>query len=191
MKHFRQHPDWQFIDKNITRLPDPRVSVAILTNWSPADNDHRQTHGVEPDNYNFAVYDDKPHDLKFIQNSVFYSSQHPSLSGWFSLYVIEERLQAILFNREMLKIQPRAVWRYSRAKPIRPVKTLLPKEREEKIRTQGLTIEERLWQTGYYANLQHKYFDGDEKFIKVVGEPRGFVLDHQPEVDDYTDYCDN
>jgi len=191
MKHFRQHPAWQFIDKTIDRLPDPRVSVAILTGWSPIDTNHRQTHGVEPDNYNFAVYDDKPHDLKFIENSVFYSSQHPSLSGWFSLYVIEEKLQAILFNREMLKIQPKAVWRYQYAKPVRPVKTLLPRESSAKIRNPSLTVEERLWQTGYYANLQHKYFDGDEKFIKVVGLPRGFVLNYQPEVDDYTDYCDN
>ena len=191
MKHFKHHPAWQFIDSTVNRLPDPRVSIAVLSAWTPLKTDNRQNNGVEPDNYNFAVYDLKPHDLKFIENSVFYKSNHQGLTGWFSLYIAEEKSQATLFNQAMIKLQPKAVWRYSRARPIRPVKTLLPKERDQKIRTQGLTIEERLWQTGYYANLQHKYFDGDEKFIKVVGEPRGLVLNHQPEVDDYSDYCDN
>ena len=191
MKHFKHHPAWQFIDSTVNRLPDPRVSIAVLSAWTPLKTDNRQNNGVEPDNYNFAVYDDKPHDLKFIENSVFYKSNHQGLTGWFSLYVAEERSQATLFNQAMIKLQPKAVWRYSRAKPIRPVKTILPRERDQRIRTPGLTAEERLWQQGYFTNLQHKYFDGDEKFIKVVGEPRGFVLDLQPEVDDHSDYCDN
>jgi hypothetical protein len=191
MKHFKHHPAWQFIDSTVNRLPDPRVSIAVLSAWTPLKTDNRQNNGVEPDNYNFAVYDDKPHDLKFIENSVFYKSNHQGLTGWFSLYIAEERSQATLFNQAIIKLQPRAVWRYSRAKPIRPVKTILPKERDQRIRTAGLTAEERLWQQGYFTNLQHKYFDGDEKFIRVVGEPRGLVLDLQPEVDDQTDYCDN
>jgi hypothetical protein len=190
MKHFKQHPDWQFIDTTINRLPDPRVSIAVLSAWTPLKTDNRQSVGVEPDNYNFAVFDSQAHDLKFIENSVFYKSHHQGISGWFSLYVAEERLQATLFNREMLKIQPQAVWRYSRAKPIRPIKPLLQKDANG-ANKHNMTAEERLWQQGYYTNLQHKYFDGDEKFIKVVGKPRGLVLDHQPEVDDQTDYCDN
>jgi len=189
MKHFKHHPSWQFIDSSIDRLPDPRVSIAVLSGWAPLKSDSRQSTGVEPDNFNFAVFDQHPHDLKFIENSVFYKSQHSIIPGWFSLYVAEEKSQVVLFNREMLKIQPRAVWRYSRAKPVRPIIPLLQREKTCNNK-HYITVEERLWQQGYYTNLQHKYFDGDEKFIRVVGKPRGFVLDLQPEVED-TDYCDN
>lgn len=121
MKHFKHHPNWQFIDSSIDRLPDPRVSIAVLLGWAPLKTDSRQSVGVEPDNYNFAVFDDKPHDLKFIQNSAFYKSQHKDIQGWFSVYVIEASSQASEFNQAVLKLQPQAVWRYSRAKPIRPI----------------------------------------------------------------------
>jgi hypothetical protein len=182
MKHFKHHPDWQFIDNSINRLPDPRVSIAVVSGWIPLKSDNRQSTGVEPDNFNFAVFDDKPHDLKFIQHSAFYRNQHHGVSGWFSVYVAEERLQSVLFNREMLKIQPQAVWRYKKAKPVRPYIPLLQKEVHGPNK-HVMTADERLWQQGYYTNFQHKYFDGDERFLKVVGKPRGFVLDYQPEVD--------
>jgi hypothetical protein len=39
---------------------------------------------------------------------------------------------------------------------------------------------------GYYEKLKNKYFD-DEKFLKVVGTPRGSVLSYQPEVDNEFD----
>ena len=190
MKHFKHHPSWQFIDSSIDRLPDPRVSIAVLSGWAPLKSDNRQSMGVEPDNFNFAVFDLKPLDLKFIENSVFYKSNHPGLTGWFSLYVVEEKSQVTLFNREMLKLQPWAVWRYSRAKPVRPIIPLLQREKTCNNK-HYITVEERLWQQGYYTNLQHKYFDGDEKFIKVVGKPRGFVLEVQPEDELHSDYCDN
>lgn len=186
MRHFKHHPSWQFIDNSINRLPDPRLSLAVLTAWTPVKSHNRQRLGVEPDNYNFAVFDKEPHDLKFIENSAFYLSQTSGVSGWFSVYVAEKRLQSVLFNREILKIQPQAVWRYGRAQPIRPVTPLLQMEKTGN-NTCSMTPEERLWQTGYYENLQRKYFDGDERFIKVIGKPRGFVLNYQPEVDDSGD----
>jgi len=187
MKHFRQHPAWQFIDPDLDRLPDPRVSLGLFLAWIPSKNDHRQTNGIEPDNYNFCIFDHKPHDLKFIENSVFYRSEHKEIPGWFSLYMINELACLSQFNLELLNIQPRAVWRYQNAHPVRPLKTLLPKQGNPKIRNPSLTVEERLWQQGYYEKLQSKYFDGDEKIINVIGEPRGFVLEVQPEVEFQTD----
>jgi len=101
--------------------------------------------------------------------------------GWFSLYVAEERLQSILFNREILKIQPQAVWRYPRAKPIRPKRTQLQRERFHVKKEAGyLTTEERLYQQGYYEKFRTKYFD-DEALFKVVGMPRGIVQNPEPE----------
>ena len=101
------------------------------------------------------------------------------------MYVAEERLQTILFNREIIKIQPQAFWKYPKAKLIREKKPLLVRENSYSNRV-NLTTEERLYQMGYYEKLKNKYFD-DEKLLKVVGEPRGFVLDYQPEVDDQDD----
>jgi hypothetical protein len=90
-----------------------------------------------------------------------------------------------LFNREILKIQPQAVWRYDRAKLIRSKRTELQREKfHPKSKVGFLTTEERLYQQGYYEKLKNKYFD-DERFLKVVGQPRGLVLNPEPEVLDY------
>jgi len=108
--------------------------------------------------------------------------------GWISLYVAEERLQTILFNREIIRLQPQAFWKYPKAKLIRKKKTIFDRENSYSNRS-NLTTEERLYQMGYFEKLKNKYFD-DERFLKVVGEPRGFVQDYQPEVGDQCDEFD-
>lgn len=182
---------WQYIGKDCGLLPDPRISVVRHMGWQLPVNISLYS-GAEPDNYNFAVFDHRPHDFKFIQHQCWYKIDHvfkrKKVLGWIGLYIAEERLQSILFNREILKIQPEAVWRYDKARLIRPKRTELQRERfHYKSKDGNLTTEERLYQLGYYENLQRKYFDGDERFIKVVGQPRGFVLDSYPEDMDQND----
>jgi len=180
---------WKYINTSQAKLPDPRIEIAKQMAWIvPTNLKNTPWMGVEPDNYNFAVFDDRPHDLKFIMHQCFYKLDRPFLrrriQGWVSMYVAEERLQTILFNREVLKIQPRAVWRYPTAKLIREKRPLLEREPVYSNRAQdNFTAEERLYQLGYYEKLKNKYFDGDEKFIKVVGTPRACVLNYLPEVD--------
>jgi hypothetical protein len=179
---------WQYIKDDSLELPDPRIIITRHIAWQmPADLSLYS--GAEPDNYNFCIFDTKPYDLKFIQHQcwykVDYTIKRQQITGWFSLYVAEERLQSILFNREILKIQPTAVWRYPRAKLLRPKKTQLQREKFHHNSKGGiLTTEERLYQQGYYENFKNKYFD-DERFLKVVGTPRGAVLNPEPEVLDY------
>jgi hypothetical protein len=113
------------------------------------------------------------------------------LQGWFSVYVATERLQTILFNREMLKIQPKAVWRYAHAKLIREKRVMLNREQGYSNRADdNFSTEERLYQMGYYEKLKNKYFSSEEKFIAVVGRPRGAVLNYRPEADSIVDYYD-
>jgi len=182
-KHNTQY--WQYINDNCPPLPDPRIQVTRHIAWQMPTDLSLYT-GVEPDNYNFGIFDSKPYDLKFIQNQCWYkidqNIKRKRIHGWFSLYVAEERLQSILFNREILKIQPQAVWRYPRAKLIRTKRTELQRERfHVKKETGFLTTEERLYQQGYYEKFRTKYFD-DEQFLKVVGRPRGCVQNPEPEV---------
>jgi len=179
---------WQYIDTKLEKLSDPRLPIVKHINWTLPTGPSTYT-GAEPDNYNLAIYDSKPHDFKFIEHQCFYfvnkTVNRKKYHGWMSMYVAEERLQTILFNREIIKIQPQAFWKYPKAKLIREKKPLLVRENSYSNRV-NLTTEERLYQMGYYEKLKNKYFD-DEKLLKVVGEPRGFVLDYQPEVDDQDD----
>jgi len=179
---------WQYIKNTDISLPDPRIAVTRHIAWQFPTDLSLYT-GAEPDNYNFGIFDDKPYDLKFIQNQCWYkvdqTIKRKRITGWFSLYVAQERLQAILFNREILKIQPQAVWRYPKSKPIRPKRTQLQREKYHHNSKGGvLTTEERLYQQGYYEKFKTKYFD-DEKFLQVVGTPRGVV---QNPIQDELDY---
>ena len=179
---------WQYISENCPSLPDPRIAVTRHMAWQIPTSISLSV-GVEPDNYNFGIFDSKPYDLKFIQHQCWYKIdqmfKRKRVIGWVSLYVAEERLQAILFNREMLKLQPQAVWRYDKAKLVRPKKTELQREKFHYKRTDGfLTTEERLYQMGYYEKLKTKYFD-DEALFKVVGTPRGAVQNPIQEELDY------
>ena len=179
---------WQYINTDCPPLPDPRIAVTRHMAWQMP-TDISLYIGVEPDNYNFCIFDSKPYDLKFIKHQCWYKVDYVTrkkrICGWFSLYVAEERLQSILFNREILKIQPQAVWRYPKAKLIRPKRTELQREKfHVKKETGYLTTEERLYQQGYYEKLKTKYFD-DEALFKVVGRPRGIVQSPVQEELDY------
>lgn len=189
---------WQMIDPLCVPLPDPRIMVSRQLGWSGAaysDKTHSEWTGVEPDNYNLAIFDTRPHDFKFIQNQCWYqvTDLHhyaQKFSGWFSLYVAEERLQTILFNREIVRLQPRAVWRFNQAKLIRQRQPLLSRESVYTNRNeQNYTTEERLYQMGYFEEFANKYFAGRENdFSARIGQPRYAVLNPQQEaVDRYED----
>lgn len=178
---------WQYIDQNCPQLFDPRVNISQHMAWIlPSGVSNYR--GAEPDNYNFAVFDQQPRELKFIKEQCWYkvnqTHRRIRITGWMSVYVADCTEAATLFNREILKIQPQAVWRFPRAKPMRIKRTLIDRENIFRPKSDtNFTTEERLWQMGYYENLQNKYFNGDERFIKVVGTPRGCVLNYQQEVD--------
>ena len=184
---------WKFIDQNLTCLCDPRTNLTRQIEWTNFSKKGTLWNGAEPDNYNFAIFDQQPHDLEFVKDQVFYkineTFRRNKITGWMNLYYIPEQEQQVQFRRAILKIQPQAFWYNPRAPLMRPKRTLLERENCYKERSAtNFTTEERLWQMGYFENLERKYFDGDEKFINVVGNPRGAVLNYQPEVDSIVDY---
>ena len=185
---------WQYISKEITELIDPRVHVTKHMDWvTPwAKNGLTTWTGVEPDNYNLAICDYKPHDLKFIENSVFFRREKmqdkKQREYWISLYIGLERLQVILFNRAVIAQQPYAFWKHPNARLIREKRKLINRENYHVNSTasDNFSTEERLYQMGYYNKFKDKYFD-EEKFFRIVGTPRASVLNYQPEVDNQYD----
>lgn len=179
---------WQYIDQNCPTIVDPRVQITRQMDWLKPDKETHWT-GVEPDNYNYAIFDNQAHDIKFIENQCWYKIDtifiRKKIQGWISVYIIDNKEDVFLFNREILRLQPRAVWRYDKAHSIRPKKTLLRRERQRgKGCESNLTTEERLYQMGYYEKLVTKYYD-DEALFKVMGSPRGIVQIPIPEELDY------
>lgn len=187
---------WQYIDKNCPTLLDPRLKIVQQTNWQST-NKETSLFGIEPNNYNFAIYDNRPHDIKFIKDQCWYKIdqifRRDKIKGWISVYVIQDRDLTIRFNQEIIKIQPRAVWRYDKFKPVKPRRPLLERENAHKPRSDtNFNTEERLWQLGYFEKLQNKYFYDNDRFVEVVGTPRGAVLNPIYQEDDSeADYCDN
>lgn len=185
---------WQYIGGKITELIDPRMAVTKHMQWvAPwAKSGLTTWTGVEPDNYNLAICDYKPHDLKFIENSVFYRREKmqdkKKQQYWISLYIGIERLQVILFNQAVIAQQPYAFWKHPTAKLIRGKRKLINKESYHVKSTakNNFSTEERLYQMGYYHKFKDKYFD-EEKFFRIVGTPRASVLNYQPEVDNQYD----
>lgn len=172
---------WQY-NNDCPFLFDPRINITHHIGWSNPGVKPSLWQGAEPDNYNFAIFDHSPHDLKFIEEQVWYKVDQvflkQKIQGWMSVYYIPEQNQIHEFRQTMIKIQPWAIWSNLLTPKIRSKRTLLERENIYKPRSStNFNTEERLWQMGYYENLKLKYHD-DEKFLKVVGTPRGDVLNH-------------
>ena len=180
---------WQYINDSCPLIFDPRIHITRQMSWLRVGEETNWT-GVEPDNYNYAIFDSKPHDLKFIKDQCWYRTNEKfrkkKILGWMSVYVITDREEIFLFNREVLRLQPHAVWRYDKAYPVRPKNTILRREKQRgKHSENNLTTEERLYQMGYYEKLETKYFDDEVKLKVNLGTPRGIVQRPEPEVLDY------
>ena len=179
---------WKFIDPELSLLCDPRIAITRHLEWTNLSRKDSTWSGPEPDNYNFAIFDQRPHDLKFIKDQVWYKIddmyRRTPITGWMSVYYIPEPEQQTEFRRAIIRLQPQAFWYNAKSQPLRTKRKLLERENHHKSRSDtNFNTEERLWQMGYFENLKLKYFDGDERFIKVLGTPRGVVLNYQPEVD--------
>jgi hypothetical protein len=179
---------WQYINPHCPTLVDPRLGISKQMEWSNPNSTITPWTGIEPDNYNYAMFDLRPHELEFIQDQCWYRIdmiiRRKQVKGWFSVY---HTLDNVAFNRAILKIQPQAVWRHPKPTPVRIRKTLMQKEMRANTGATNLTTEERLWQMGYFNVYKHKYLD-DEAYLKVVGTPRGIALNPVHEELDYDEF---
>lgn len=177
--------NWQYIDPHCPILVDPRLAISKHMAWANPNNATTPYNGIEPDNYNYAIFDTQPHDLE-IEHQCWYKIdtvvRRKQIQGWMSVYYTDNN---IAFNQAVIKIQPQAHWRHPKPHPIRNHKTLL--QREVRLNGPSLTTEERLWQMGYFNVYKHKYLD-DEAYLKVVGTPRGIALNPVHEELDYDEF---
>jgi hypothetical protein len=168
-------------------LIDPRIAIARHIGW------HRGTapdteHSVpEPDNYNRAIFANKPVDCEFIEDQVFYFDKQRL--NWFSIYYVPDE-QVEEFNLWVEKIEPTALWQHLNAPKIRPQRSLLWCRDNKSSRT--LTDNERLHTMGYYEELKVKYFNDDTAYVdSLLGEARALLENFVPEEQSDADDCNN
>jgi len=180
---------WKFIDSSLHLLCDPRIPITRHLEWTNLSRKASAWAGPEPDNYNFAIFDQQPHDLKFIKDQVWYkindAYRRTAITGWMSVYYIPELEQQTEFRRSIIRLQPQAFWYNARAQPLRTKRNLFQRENNYKSRSDtNFSTEERLYQMGYFEDLKLKYFNDDTTYVdSLLGTPRGAVLNYQPEVD--------
>lgn len=168
---------WHYVYNFCPTLPDPRLPVSQHMQWQNPNSDVTPWTGVEPDNYNYAIFDTKWHDLKFVEDQCFYeidmTFRNKHIKGWISMYITEEHE---VFNQSVATMRPNAYWVNKKPKAIRTRKTMMEKELRANFPAGKITTEERLWQMGYFNVYKHKYLD-DESYLKVVGVPRSIAQD--------------
>ena len=150
--------NWQYIDPHCPTLIDPRLAISKQMAWANPNNPVTPYNGIEPDNYNYAIFDLRPHDLDFVELQCWHkidtTIRRKPVKGWFSVFYTDNK-QA--FNEAIIKIQPQAYWHHTKPHPIRNRKTLL--QREVRLNGPSLTTEERLWQMGYFNFSKNKNLD--------------------------------
>jgi hypothetical protein len=186
---------WKIFDLKIKQIIDPRTELTYHVGWTNPGSKPSLWSGPEPDNYNFAIFDHRPHELKFIKDQVWYKLnqiyRRTKLNGWMSLYYTDDPELHAEIKRSIIRIQPRAFWQHPKPIPMRRKRTMMERENVYKPRSStNFTTEERLWQLGYYENFKVKYFGDSERFAGSVGTPRGAVLNPYYLNDDM-DYTDD
>jgi hypothetical protein len=168
-------------------LPDPRAVIARQMDWNASwDIQPSPWNGMEPDEYTHGICHSKPVDLPFIEDQCFFYVQKFDL--WCSMYYIDKDEHANLLNREVIKLQPLAIWNTPKRKHFtkKVKKNLIQREFKRPNSTIG-SAAERLFQMGYYSVLQDKYFTGNEEYLFTrVGTAR--VVADELEFEDEDDF---
>ena len=155
-------------------LPDPRVPIARLLQWTRSGTGDTFYTVPEPDNYNRAVYNKQPVECPFIEDQVIYRSE--GHRGWFTVCYVEPD-QIDVFEAWAGQ-HGLALWRHLKPAAIKRQRKLLARNEYYK----ELSTNERLLTMGYYKNFAVKYFEGDTSIVKsLVGEPRGDLATLIPE----------
>ena len=171
---------WTHRDKEsyMKNFIDPRIAIAHHINWR---RNYSETEFSlpEPDNYNFATMSARPLYCDFIGNQVWYRDKIKLC--WVSVFLVAINITDDF--KTWLKQQPwTSYWRTGKPLPLRTRRPMLWNRRT----ATELTLEERLYLSGYYKNFIAKYFaDGHAEFVyRRLGEPRGRLIDWEESQDD-------
>ena len=142
-------PIYQFID--------PRLAVVKHTGWTASVKGGKTMHSLpEPDNYNFVIFAEKPHDILDIDYQCWYRDRRRG--GWFNMYVIQTVSEANAIHRWLQNNTWIAYWDWPQSPKLR---TKMPKIESDnkrmfrKIKTE-YTFDEVLYVQGYYDKLIEK-----------------------------------
>ena len=151
------------------QLLDPRLPIARHIGWEKYTGPDTAWTVPEPDNYNAAAVFKQARCCDLAQDQVIYKNIHLDL--WFTVVLIPEA-QIPDFNRWIILNQPLAWWKYRRAAPVRPRKTIL-QQRGQGDGRKELSLNERLYTMNYFEKLGIKYALTDDIIASRVGLPRG------------------
>ena len=176
---------WKYLDPHLKGLIDPRLVITKHIEWNLPMGKDSTWNGVEPDNYNLAVFGKQALDCPFVDNQVFFYNAR--FNGWFSMCCEQDKqliADYIAWAKRQIII---AYWHYPKAQKVRTTKKLL--EDYRKSQTPILTVNERLFQLNYYDKLKYKC---DNEFIveRRIGKPRQVALESQQEVESQYDLED-
>lgn len=158
-------------------LIDPRLAIARHIAWHRGTTPDTDRSVPEPDNFNRAIFANKPYDCDFIEDQVFYFDK--SRNNWFSVYYVPDE-QVDEFNLWIDKLEPNAFWQHLNAPKIRLQRSLLWTRDNKSQKT--LTDNERLHTLGYYEDLKVKYFSDDATYVdSLLGESRDLLKNFVPE----------
>ena len=158
-------------------LYDPRFPLIKYTGWKKINQTDTEYRTPEPDNYNRAVFADKPQDCELIEDQVFYYDQEHS--AWMSLYYIPDELTPAV-DAWIKEQKPWAVWCHLKPPRVKPERGLL--WTRHNISDDNMTDNERLYTLGYYKNLKVKYFDDDPEYVdSLLGTARAVLNNPIPE----------
>lgn len=153
----------------VNSLPDPRLALVKHIEWQSPRYNKTSWSFPEPDNINAAIWHQRPQEIPDIKYQIWY--QDPILSGWFSLYYIED--QAI-FEQYCTDHQIAASWFKPNAMGRRLQMTLIEREIND---TRGHnkvsqhTLPERLIDMGFTQRLNQLGLEQDY-LLKSIGEIR-------------------
>ena len=171
---------WTHRDKEsyMKNFIDPRIAIAHHINWR---RNYTETEFSlpEPDNYNFATMSARPLYCDLVRNQVWYRDEIKLC--WVSVFLVANNITDDF--KTWLKQQPwTSYWRNGYTPALRTRRPMLWNRQ----RATELTLEERLYLSGYYKNFIAKYFtDGHAEFVyKRLGGPRGRLIDWEGSQDD-------
>lgn len=163
---------WVHRDRNNYNYywPDPRTPLALHIGWERGNTPFANFSLPEPHNFNWAICSDRYLLPDFIRNAVFYLDQMRQCRV--TVYYVPDNVESEF--KVWIREQPwTSYWRSHRPVAPRAVKPLL----HSRVGAVEISLEERLYISGYYQDLQNKY-PGDiaEYISQRLGQPRGGLV---------------
>jgi len=177
--------NWKYFRPADQYLPDPRAVISKHIDWTLTFVERPTScPGIEPHDYTLGICHDKPVDIDYIKDQCFFFDKKTQM--WISMYYFTDNNTALKFNRELIKIQPLALWTNPKRSRIpRKKKTLIELDGFKSRKVKTAVASERLAQMGYYSILKDKYFHGNEEYVDArVGIARAVSDELEDEIEE-------